>query len=253
MIGRLVQQQHVGLGQQQAAQSDAAFFTAGENTNHGVPGRQAQSVGSDFELVLGVRTAGGDDGFEFGLFGGQGVKVCVRFTVSGVNSVKASLGSEHGAHAGFNAFAHGVRVIELGFLRQVTDVQVRHGGGFALDLGVDAGHDFEQGRLAGTVGAQHADLGAGEKTQRHILQDLPLRRHGLRDLVHGENVLGHQGSLLKKGGCQKAATKSRTAMPNHVVVIGRITRLSFHATIHRSLGSSTLRHLGIPTLTELCF
>ena len=54
VVGRLVEQQHVGLGQQQAAQRHAALLTAGEHADLGVPRRQAQRVGGDFELVLGV-------------------------------------------------------------------------------------------------------------------------------------------------------------------------------------------------------
>ena len=45
VVGRLVEQQHVGFGQQQTAQRDPALFTAREHTDHGVPGRQAQRVG----------------------------------------------------------------------------------------------------------------------------------------------------------------------------------------------------------------
>ena len=191
VVGGFVEQQHVGFGQQQAAQRHAAFFTAGKHADLGVPGWQAQSISSDLELMLGVRAAGSDDRLEFGLFGGQRIKVGVRLAVGGVHGLQAGLGGEHRAHAGFNAFTHGVRVIQLGFLRQVADVQVGHGHGLALDLGVQTGHDFEQGGLARAVGAQHADLGAREKAKRHILQNLALGWNGLADLVHGENVLGH--------------------------------------------------------------
>jgi len=63
VVGRLVEQQHVGLGQQQAAQRDAALFTARQVADDGFPGRQAQRIGGDFELVLDVFGAGRrDDG-----------------------------------------------------------------------------------------------------------------------------------------------------------------------------------------------
>ena len=191
VVGGFVEQQHVGFGQQQTAKGDAAFFAAREHADLGVPRRQAQRVGSDLELVLRVSAAAGDDGLELGLFGGQRVKVGVRFTVGGVDGLQPGLGGKHRTHAGLDTFTHSVRVIELGFLRQVADVQVRHGHGLALDLGVQTGHDLEQGGLARAIGAQHADLGAREKAQRHILQNLTLGWNGLADLVHGENVLGH--------------------------------------------------------------
>jgi hypothetical protein len=75
VVGRLVQQQHVGARQQQLAQRDAALFAAGEGLDRCVPGRQAQGIGGEVELVLGVGARGGDDGFEPGLFLGQLVEV----------------------------------------------------------------------------------------------------------------------------------------------------------------------------------
>ena len=90
--------------------------------------------------------------------------------------------------------------VELGFLRQVADVQTRHGGGFALNLGIQTGHDLQQGGLAGTVDAQDADLGTGEKAQGNVFENLTFGRHNLADLVHGENVLGHCYANL--GGCK---------------------------------------------------
>ena len=57
VVGRLVQQLHVGLAQQEFAQSDAAFFTAGQIADFGIPFRQAQRIGGDFQFVL--RTAAG--------------------------------------------------------------------------------------------------------------------------------------------------------------------------------------------------
>ena len=47
VVGRLVEQQHVGLGQQQPAQRDAALLAARQIRDLGVPRRQAQRVGRD--------------------------------------------------------------------------------------------------------------------------------------------------------------------------------------------------------------
>jgi hypothetical protein len=78
VVGRFVEQQHVGLGQQQAAQRDAALLAAGQVADDGFPRRQAQRVGGDLELVLDVVGAGRrDDGLELGLFGGELVEVGV--------------------------------------------------------------------------------------------------------------------------------------------------------------------------------
>jgi hypothetical protein len=142
--------------------------------------------------VLGIGAGGGDDGFQAGLLGGQRVEIGIGLAVGRVHGFELGLGGKHRAHAGFDAFAHGVGRVQLGLLRQVADVQAGHGGGFTLDLLVQSGHDLEQGGLAGAVGAQHADLGAGEKAERHLLEDVALGRHDLADLVHGKYVLSHQ-------------------------------------------------------------
>jgi hypothetical protein len=84
-------------------------------------------------------------------------------------------------------------------LRQVADVQFGHWTGFAVELGVDAGHDFQQGGLTRTVKAEYADLGAREKRQRDVFQDFPLRRNNFAQPMHGENVLSHGEPRVSDG------------------------------------------------------
>ena len=193
MVGGFVQQQHVRLGEQQAAQSHAAFFTPGELADDGVPGGQTQRVGRDFQQMVRTITCtrGSDDGFELGLFSGQGVEIGVFFSVSGIHLFEAGLRFFDLAHATLDRLAHRVLGVELRLLGQIPNLQARHWDGFALDLFVDARHDFEQGGLAGAVGTQHANLGAGEEGQGNVFQDLTLGRHDLADAVHTENVLSH--------------------------------------------------------------
>ena len=52
VVGRLIQQKHIGLAQQEFAQSHTAFFTAGQIADFGIPIRQAQRVGSNFQFML---------------------------------------------------------------------------------------------------------------------------------------------------------------------------------------------------------
>src|SRR5205085_2013786 len=44
--------------------------------------------------------------------------------------------------------------------------------------------------LAGAVVAEHADLGARQERQRDVLEHLLVRREGLGEAVHREDVLG---------------------------------------------------------------
>jgi len=97
----------------------------------------------------------------------------------------------HLTQAFFHRLTHVLLRVELRLLRQVPDADTRHGDGFALDFLVDASHDLEQRGLARAVGAEHADLGAGEEGQRDVLQDLSFGRHDLADPVHGKDVLSH--------------------------------------------------------------
>ena len=141
--------------------------------------------------MLGIGAGGSDHGLELALFGRESVEVGVFFGVGGIDFFETLLRVVHLTHGFVDGVTHGVLGVELGLLLQVANGQAGHGDGLALDLLVHPGHDFEQGRLARAVEAQHADLGAGEEGQRDVFQDLPLGRHGLGDAVHGVNVLGH--------------------------------------------------------------
>ena len=115
--------------------------------------------------MLAVGTGGGDDGLQLALFLAQRVEVGVRLGIGGVDFIQPRTRVVHFFHRLFHGLAHGVLGVELGFLRQVANVQPRHGRGFALDLFIDAGHDLEQGGLARAIQPQHADLGAGEEAE----------------------------------------------------------------------------------------
>ena len=201
VVGRLVEQQHVGLRQQQAAQRDAALLAAGQVGDLRLPRRQAQGVGGDLQLLLGgVAVGGGEDRLQACLLGSERVEIGIRLGIGGIHGVELLLRLEHLAEALFDRLAHGLFRIELRLLRQVADGEVRHRRGFALDVLVHAGHDLQQGGLAGTVQAEHADLGAGKEAEGDVLEDVALGRDDLADAVHGENVLGHARMPAGKKG-----------------------------------------------------
>ena len=213
VVGRFVEQQHVGLGEQQLAQRDAALFAAGEVADHGIPGRQAQRVGGQFHLRFGVGAGGGDDRLQPRLFLGQLVEIGFRVGVGGIDLVELGLRLHDFAERRFDFFLHRLVRIELRFLRQVADRdagQVLH---LAVVFLVHAGHDPQHGRLAGTVQAEQADLGAGEEGEGNILDDLPLGRDDLADAEHGHDVLSHWVSLLLRWYVEKG--KSSAADVDH--------------------------------------
>ena len=62
VVGRFVEQQHVGLRQQQATQCDTAAFAARQLGDVRVPGRQAQCVSRNLEFAIDFPAAGRVDG-----------------------------------------------------------------------------------------------------------------------------------------------------------------------------------------------
>jgi hypothetical protein len=138
VVGRFVQQQHVRLFQQQAAQGHAAALTTGEVLDLGIPGRQAQGVGRALQLVFHVVAAlGGDDGLQLALLAGQLVEVGIRIGVGRIDLVEARHGAFHLADRLFDRLAHGLLRIQLGLLGQVADLDAGLRAGFPFDLGVD--------------------------------------------------------------------------------------------------------------------
>jgi hypothetical protein len=87
VVGRLVEQQHVGLGQQQLAQGHPALFAARDASMVRLPGRQAQRIGGNVQLVAPI-AGRGDDGLELGLLGRELVKVGIRLGIGRVDLVE---------------------------------------------------------------------------------------------------------------------------------------------------------------------
>ena len=109
VVGRLVEQQHVGLRQQHPAQGDTALLAARQLADHRVPRREAERIGGDLELHVGVLAARGrDDGLELGLLGCELVEVGIGLAVLGIDLVEPLLRSEGAADAFLDRLAHGL-------------------------------------------------------------------------------------------------------------------------------------------------
>ena len=61
VVGRLVEQQQVGVAEQEPGERDAALLAAGERRDVGVVGRAAQRVHRDVDVALEVPGVGGVD------------------------------------------------------------------------------------------------------------------------------------------------------------------------------------------------
>ena len=135
--------------------------------------------------------AGGEFVFQLGLFGGERFKVRVGVGVSGIDGIKFGLHVFHVAHRFFHDFAHGFVRIQLRFLRQIADADAGLRPCLALDVGIHARHDFQQGGFARAVQAEDADFGAGKEREGDILEDEAATGDDFAHPAHGKYVLAH--------------------------------------------------------------
>ncbi len=193
VVGWLVEQQHVGLLQQQAAQSHAAALAAGQCVDNLVVGRALQRVHGTFQAVVDVPGIGGVEGvLQFGLPGDEGVHpVGVLKHVGVAEGFIDFLEFRKEIHNRFHALAddfdYGLARFEVRFLLEVSHGIARREHHFALVFLVDSCDDFQQRALARAVKTDDADFGAVEERKVYVFQNLFLWRVGLAHPHHGEN------------------------------------------------------------------
>ena len=195
VVGRLVQQQHIGLAQQEFAQSDAAFFTAGQIADFCIPFRQAQRIGGDFQFVFRTAARGRtrrNNRFQAALLFRQRVKIRIGIGVLGIHFFQTFLRGGHFAQTAFHFLAYGFLRIKLRLLRQIADFDAAHRHGFTLEFLIHTRHNPQHGGLARAVQTEQADFRAGEEGKGNIFNDGFLRRHNLAHSQHRIDVLlGH--------------------------------------------------------------
>ena len=190
VVGRLVEQQHVGLLEQQAAQGHAAAFSAREVSYKLVGIRTAQRVHRPFErgvqlpAVLVVDLFGQ---FALAVDEPRHFLVVHRLHEFGIH-LFVFLEQCYGCRASFlDHFADGLRVVQLRFLFQIAHRVAGREHDFALIVLVQSGDDFHQRRFSRSVQTDDPDLGAVEKRQVDVVEHFFLVGEGLADPHHGEN------------------------------------------------------------------
>ncbi len=192
VVRRFVQQQHVWLFQQQAAQRNTAAFTTGQVRDFGVPVWQAQRIGCTFQLCVQVMAVVClNDLFQTSLLSCQLVKIRIFFGVKRINLIKAFQRANHFRQRFFNGFTHGVLKVELRFLRQVTNFDTGLWTGFPFDVFIDACHDAQQRRFTGTVQAEYANFRTGEEAEGDVFQNMTLWRYHFANAMHAIDELSH--------------------------------------------------------------
>ncbi len=199
VVGRFVEQQHVGLRQQQAGERDAALLTPRQLVDGPVGRRRAQGVHGHLDAAVDVPQVAGVDLLLEGvhlLHQLVGV-VLAELRRDGVVAVEdlllLALRDDVAPHV--------ERLVQVRLLRQVPALDPVGGLGLAGIFAVDPRHDLEQGRLAGAVDAHHADLGVGVEGQPDVLEHLLAARVGLGQALHLENELcSHGRARSSRGG-----------------------------------------------------
>src|SRR6185437_14913943 len=192
MVRRLIEQQHIGGGEQQPAERHPALLAARQSADLRLPGRQPQCVGGNLELALQFPAAGGvdrilqlrllfEEGIHLLLF--QGLREAVADAVELLDQFKGA------ADAFLDGASNVTGGVELRLLGEKAHADAALRARLAVDLLVDAGHDLEQRGLAGAVQAQHADLGARKEREADIAQNDAFGGNDLANPLHGKDVL----------------------------------------------------------------
>ena len=196
VVGRFIEEQHLRLLEQQAAQRDSAALSTRQRVNRGIARGQPERVHRDVELVVQVPDAEVIDlVLEPALFFQKPVHLVIahRFGEAGRDGVEIVEQLAQLPHAFFDVASHVFGRVELRLLREVSDASACQRLRLADEVRIYSRHDPQQRALACTVGTQDADLGAGIEGEVDAFEDLAGGRHDLSQVAHGEDVFaGHR-------------------------------------------------------------
>ena len=191
VVGGLVEQQEVGLLQQQLAQRDPAALTTGQGVDQRVGRRAAQRVHRLLEPAVDVPRVGVVElGLQVAHLGHQRVVVGVgvgHLHVGVLEALHLRLDLVDGL---LDVLQDGLALGQRRLLLEHADRGVGVEDGVAVVGVLEPRHDLEQRRLAGAVGSDDADLGAVQERQRDVVEH-DLVAVGLAHVAQGEDVVSH--------------------------------------------------------------
>ncbi len=164
VVGGLVEQQQVGLLQQQLGQRDAALLTTGEvrDARRRRAGVRRASIACSSWESRSHASAASISSCRVPISASRASKSASGSAIASRDLVEAVELALDRADALLHVLEHGLGLVELGLLHEDADACSR-----ALSLrlavggGVEPGHDLEDRGLAGAVRADHADLRPG--------------------------------------------------------------------------------------------
>jgi hypothetical protein len=199
VVRRLVEQEHVGVVQEQLAQRDAPALAARELLDVGVHRREAERRRGLLEVAVEL-----PDLLVRHLLG-EPLELVAHLARLG-ELVVARLDLEERLD-GLAQVAEDVELlVQRGLLLEVADREVADGLRGALELLVDPRQDAQEGRFPRAVGPDDADLGALEEREGDALEDLALAEELVEVLELEDDLVGHRGR-------KRIARPHRTATP----------------------------------------
>ena len=191
VVGRLVEQKHVRLLQQQTAKGDAAPLTSGKIGDNCVGRRALESIHGTLEL--GVYLPASTVVYllhQFALTGEKRGHLIIRERLAQLlaDGIELGKGVHHVLDALPDDFENGLGRVHLGFLLKVTDTVAGGPNDLALVGLLHTGDDFHQSRLSGAIEADDAYFRTIEKGKIDVFEDnFIVVRKRLPDTAHGEN------------------------------------------------------------------
>ncbi len=176
VVGRLVEQQHVGLLEQHAAERHAPPLAAGQpaRRRHRPAGSRSASIAMSILWSSSQRPRASIRSWRLPCFSRRRV-----ISSSSIGSAKPGadlleLGEQRAlvGHRHLDVAADVLGGVELRLLWQVADPGAGQRARVAEKIVVHPGHDPEQRRFPGAVRPQHADLGAGVEGEVDAFEDL---------------------------------------------------------------------------------
>ena len=179
MVGGLVEEQEVGLLEQQLAEGHPPPLAAGEVCHAQVARWQVHRVHRDLDLPVEIPEIPGVDlVLHSRLLGEQFLHLfgLDRLAKAGVDLLESL---EHRPRMG-NGIHHILEHV-LPLIEQRLLLEISHGVAvgqprLSLKLRVDARHDLHERALAGAVAAQETNLGAGIEGEVDVFEQLPLAK-----------------------------------------------------------------------------
>ncbi len=206
VVRRLVEEEEVGLLEEDAAERDAPPLAAGDLRDVGFGGRAAEGVHRRLEGPVEVPAVRRLDGvLDAAVLGHDLLHLVFGEALAHLLAQLVEAREEllHRRDGRLDVLEDVLGRVEPRVLGQEADSRSVGGKGLAVELGVDARHDPEERRLPRAVQAEDADLGAWKEGEVDPLQDFPLGRDDLAEVDHRVDVLrchGETSSRLRPRG-----------------------------------------------------